>query len=118
MRESAGLKLVLLFISYEVSRGPKVNMRKSRSSKVSCEVSCQIGLVITSKPYSSCRSVNKTFASHVYLPGSNPTTHNFYNITIFYELLKPYREGLSSSPSSGTSLVITHNFMILRVGCR
>src|SRR6218665_977681 len=43
-----------------------------------------------------------------------PPAHNFYNFTSFYELLKSYREGLSSR----TSLVITHNFMILRVGCR
>ena len=37
-----------------------------------------------------------------------------HNFSSFYELLKSYREGLSS----WASLVITHNFMILRVGYR
>jgi len=52
----SGLTPLLRYvIFYEVSRNPKVspNIRKSRSLNVSCEVSCQIGLVITSKPYSS-----------------------------------------------------------------
>ena len=100
MRESAGLKLVLLFISYEVSRGPKVNigkskspkvwrthnMRKSRSSKVSCEVSCQIGLVINllrpnriAAVAQSLRRLPPTLRFQVQIP----PTHNFYNFTSF-----------------------------------
>jgi len=43
-------------------------------------------------------------------------THNVYNFTIFYELLKSYREGIRVG--SRTSLLITHKFMILRVACR
>jgi len=39
--------------------------------------------------------------------------HNIYKFTIFYELLKTYREGLRVS--SRGSLVITDKFMTLRV---
>src|SRR6218665_741838 len=59
------------------SRTP--NIRKSRSLKVSCEVSCQIGLVITSKPYSSCSSVIRMFSSYWESDFRTPRHSHFQN---------------------------------------
>ena len=84
--------------------------------KVSWELSSLIGLVITSKPYSSVSSVIKAFAFHVAPSRFKSHPRTTFIILLFFELLKSYREGLRVS--SKASLVFTHKFMTLRVGCR
>ena len=91
------------------------NIRNSRSPNVLCEVSYQIGLVITSKSNSSGSSVIRAFAFHVAPSRFKSHPHTTFIILLFYGSLKSYRESLRVS--SRASVIITHKFMALRVGC-
>src|SRR6218665_3299896 len=102
------LQNIFVDILNEVSRSPNVSRTpdiwKSRSLNVSCEVLCQIGSVIASKPCSSSSSVIKAFAFHAAPSRFKSHPRTTFIILLFYELLKSYREGLTVI--SRASLVI------------